>query len=74
MVATLSRSGNSYSLGNQRSFDAWGNVRLGARALVEQSPALRERVEAGALRIVGARYDLDDGTVWLLDEATPPAK
>lgn len=32
MVATLARSGNnSYSLGNQRSFDAWGSVRLGAQ-------------------------------------------
>jgi RHS repeat-associated protein len=32
MVATLARSGNnSYSLGNQRSFDAWGLVRLGAQ-------------------------------------------
>lgn len=32
MVATLARSGNnSYSLGNQRSFDAWGTVRLGAQ-------------------------------------------
>jgi RHS repeat-associated protein len=33
MVATLARSGNnSYSLGNQRSFDAWGAVRLGAQS------------------------------------------
>jgi RHS repeat-associated protein len=31
MVATLARSGNnSYALGNQRSFDAWGLVRQGA--------------------------------------------
>jgi len=32
MVATLARSGsNSYALGNQRSFDAWGSVRLGSQ-------------------------------------------
>jgi RHS repeat-associated protein len=30
MVATLSRSGTSYALGNQRSFDAWGSVRQGS--------------------------------------------
>jgi RHS repeat-associated protein len=31
MVATLARSGNnSYTVGNQRSFDAWGSVRQGA--------------------------------------------
>jgi RHS repeat-associated protein len=30
MVATLSRSGNSYALVSQRSYDAWGLVRQGA--------------------------------------------
>jgi len=31
MVAALSRSGtNDYALSNQRSFDAWGNVRIGS--------------------------------------------
>jgi len=31
MVATLSKSGtNGYALSNQRSFDAWGNVRIGS--------------------------------------------
>jgi len=31
MVATLSKSGASdYALSNQRSFDAWGNVRIGS--------------------------------------------
>ena len=27
MLATISRSGTSYSVGNQRAFDPWGNVR-----------------------------------------------
>ena len=30
MIATLARSGSSFTLGNQRSFDAWGAVRQGA--------------------------------------------
>ena len=32
MIATLSRFGPSYHLNNQRSFDPWGNIRLGSSA------------------------------------------
>jgi carbonic anhydrase len=39
------------------------NARLGASQLLSQSAALRERVAAKRLRIVSARYSLDDGKV-----------
>jgi carbonic anhydrase len=42
------------------------NVRLGARALVERSPILAERVREGRLRIVSAIYDVDSGRVEFL--------
>jgi carbonic anhydrase len=42
------------------------NVKLTAKALVEQSPVIRSLVSSGKVRIVGAKYDLDDGTVKLL--------
>lgn len=29
MVATIAKSGSGWSIGNERSFDAWGNVRSG---------------------------------------------
>lgn len=39
------------------------NARLGAASLLRQSAPLRERVDARRLRIVSARYSLDDGKV-----------
>lgn len=41
------------------------NVQYQAERLL-QSPLLAERVDAGKLRIVGSRYDLDTGTVTLV--------
>ena len=32
MVATLSKVGSTFQLSNQRSYDAWGAIRLGATA------------------------------------------
>jgi carbonic anhydrase len=38
------------------------------RLQTSPEPILLEPLEAGRLRIVGARYDLDDGTVdWFLE-------
>ena len=42
------------------------NVRVQAGQLLERSPLIAEKVAAGDLRIVGARYDLDDGRVTLV--------
>ncbi len=42
------------------------NVKAQARALVETSDIVREKVEAGKLAVVGARYDLDTGRVTLV--------
>lgn len=39
------------------------NVRAQAAALYRHSRVLRRRVDAGTLLVVGARYDLDSGTV-----------
>jgi carbonic anhydrase len=39
------------------------NARREARAILTSSPPLRERVRAGRLQVVSARYDLDDGAV-----------
>jgi len=47
------------------------NAREVAAALPKQSPLLRRLVAGGKLEIVPARYDLDDGTVTMLDP--PPA-
>ena len=44
------------------------NIRQTAKSLVEQSPAIRSLVDSGKLKIVMAKYDLDDGTVKLLDK------
>lgn len=39
-----------------------------ARRLKAQSPVLRDALDAGRLKIVAARYDLDDGDVdWFED-------
>jgi carbonic anhydrase len=45
------------------------NVRRTVTRLREQSePMLLDRIKSGKLRVVGARYDLDDGTVDFFDE------
>lgn len=42
------------------------NVRAQCRTLVETSHIVRDKVEAGELAVVGARYDLDTGRVTLV--------
>jgi carbonic anhydrase len=42
------------------------NIQAQARALVDGSDIVREKVEAGELAVVGARYDLDTGKVTLV--------
>ncbi|MCW6008741.1 carbonic anhydrase [Micromonospora sp. CPCC 205371] len=42
------------------------NVKAQARALVDGSDIVREKVEAGEMAVVGARYDLDTGRVTLV--------
>jgi carbonic anhydrase len=51
------------------------NARMVADGLTKQSPILKKLVAEGKLRIVPARYDLDDGTVTMLDQhaAAAPA-
>jgi carbonic anhydrase len=41
----------------------WANVRLVTAELLASEPFLKERVQAGKLQIIGARYDLDTGAV-----------
>jgi carbonic anhydrase len=48
------------------------NARRQAQAIVDRSPALREKVAAGALLVVPALYDLASGEVTFLDSI--PAK
>ncbi|MCE0536233.1 carbonic anhydrase [Kineosporia rhizophila] len=43
------------------------NVRAQVRQLTERSPLIAEHVAKGEVRVVGARYDLDNGRVTLLD-------
>jgi carbonic anhydrase len=43
------------------------NVRLVCSSLLEQSEVIKSLADAGKVKIVGAKYDLDDGTVALLD-------
>ncbi len=43
------------------------NIKLVAKSLITQSPVIRSLVDTGSLKIVKAKYDLDDGTVRLLD-------
>jgi carbonic anhydrase len=50
------------------------NAKLVAEGLPKQSPILKKLIAEGKLQIVPARYDLDDGTVTLLDQpAAAPA-
>jgi len=44
------------------------NIKLVAKSLLKQSPVIRSLVDEGKLKIVGAKYDLDDGTVRLLEK------
>jgi carbonic anhydrase len=43
------------------------NIKLVCNALVEQSDVIKGLVDAGKVKIVGAKYDLDDGWVRLLE-------
>ncbi|PMR59534.1 carbonic anhydrase [Verrucosispora sp. ts21] len=43
------------------------NVRAQVRNMIERSPIIAERVHERALRVVGARYDLDTGHVTLVN-------
>jgi carbonic anhydrase len=45
---------------------AEANVRAGVAAMTEKSAVLKELVDTGALRIVGALYDIDNGQVTFL--------
>jgi carbonic anhydrase len=51
------------------------NAKLVAAGLTKRSPILRRLVDEGKLQIAPARYDLDDGTVTMLDQpaATAPS-
>ena len=44
------------------------NVKLVAKNLLKQSPVIRSLAEAGKVKIVNAKYDLDDGKVEILGE------
>ena len=43
-----------------------GNIRLVCRSLSTESEVIKELVDAGKVKIVGAKYDLEDGRVTLL--------
>lgn len=44
------------------------NIRLVCRSLTEQSEVIKNLSDTGKVQIVGAKYDLTDGAVRLLDE------
>jgi carbonic anhydrase len=44
------------------------NIKLVAKSLIRQSPVIRSLVDAGIVKVVNAKYDLDDGTVRLLEK------
>jgi len=44
------------------------NIKLVAKSLITRSHGIRSLVDAGRLKIVKAKYDLDDGTVRLLEK------
>jgi len=44
------------------------NIKLVVKSLVKQSPVIRSLVDGGKIRIAGAKHDLDDGTVKLLEQ------
>jgi carbonic anhydrase len=43
------------------------NVRIVVRGISAESPYLAERIKSGALKVVGARYDLDTGRVSVVE-------
>jgi carbonic anhydrase len=43
------------------------NVKLVAANIVKQSPVMKKLVGEGKVRIVAAKYDLDDGKVTLME-------
>jgi carbonic anhydrase len=43
------------------------NIKHGVRQLISKSPIIHEKREAGQLRVIGARYDLDDHQVTFID-------
>lgn len=45
-----------------------GNIRLVCRSLCAHSKVIKELADAGKVKIVGAKYDLEDGRVTLLNE------
>lgn len=44
------------------------NIKLVAKSLTKQSPVIRSLADAGKVKIIGAKYDLDDGKVRLLEK------
>ncbi len=44
------------------------NIKLVAKSLVNQSPVIRSLVDGGKVKIVSAKYDLDDGRVEIFGE------
>ena len=44
------------------------NIKLVAKSLLKQSPVIRSLAEAGKVKIISAKYDLDDGTVRILEK------
>jgi len=45
------------------------NIKLVAKSLIRRSQVIRSLVDSGKVRIIGAKYDLDDGTVRLLEKS-----
>ena len=48
---------------------AENNVRFAVAAIVERSPVIRELVAQGALKVVGAVYEVETGHVTFLENA-----
>jgi carbonic anhydrase len=61
--------GNRDPHGDQVEGVMRANIELTALQLRESGPVLSEMVEAGELKVVGARYDLDTGVVEVMDPA-----
>ncbi|MGO9311880.1 MAG: carbonic anhydrase [Syntrophobacteraceae bacterium] len=45
------------------------NIKLVAKSLIRRSAVIKSLVDAGKVKIIGAKYDLDDGTVRLLEKS-----
>jgi len=50
------------------------NIRIVTADLPKQSPVLAQRIETGALKVIGLRYDLDSGIVTAVNVPAPIAK